>query len=161
MNYTSWHNASTISTYDVEGIQFTDGDSVLDNVRDLITVDNLVGVAAGQRVSLSGSNALLFSGWRFDVAVPLIVEVRILAQRYARIVDTVVRLTNGVAAGDNVADLEMSNDKTYSGLLSSYWRAGVDVRDPRFGLILDFAPRDDMPSSNPLILRSVQMRIGY
>lgn len=134
---------------------------MLDTVRNLITVNNLVGVAAGQRVNTVGSRALLFTDFGFEAVAALTVEFEIEAQRLARIADSRIQLYLNSAVGSNVATDSTENFKTYSGTLKDYWRCSVDVSQPNFGIIVDFAPRADIPSSNPLILRSVRMRIGY
>lgn len=164
MTWTNWKNPATIAQDTDEGIDFTDGDSVLDQTTDLQSTALLYASAQDYNdiVNTYGSKGLIYTNFAFSAGVVDRVELRIEAQRYSRIQDDRVQLLALGAGGTDVSDLSTENIKTYSGLLGAYWgMEGIDVADISFGALIDFAPRNDMPSSNNLIVRKVQMRVHY
>jgi hypothetical protein len=159
MTYSKWYSPSTIAYAEPEGIDFTDGDSHLDRTSNLITVDHLKGFATTGGMVVEGSRAVRFGGWQVDVSSAVGLQLEIQAQRLARIVDTCVSLMQGSVVGANVAVDTSGDVAVYEGMFSSYWRFKGSVDADDFAVLLDFAPRDDMPSSNPFILRSVKLRL--
>lgn len=136
----------------------------MDSVENLKSVAQLYGAAQNYNdtVNTYGSKGLIYTAFAFDAGAVTAVEVRIEAQRYARIVDSRVQLYLNGTLGTNVADDSTENIKTYNGQLGAYWgMESVDVSLATFGVLVDFAPRNDMPSSNNLLVRSVRMRVNY
>jgi hypothetical protein len=164
MTWTNWKTPATIAQDTDEGIDFTDGDSVLDQTTDLQSTALLYASAQdyNDKVNTYGSKGLIYTNFSFAAGVVDRVELRIEAQRYSRIQDDRVQLLALGTSGTDVSDLSTENIKTYSGLLGAYWgMEDIDVADISFGALIDFAPRNDMPSSNNLIVRSVKMRVHY
>jgi hypothetical protein len=164
MTWSNWKTPATIAQDTDEGIDFTDGDSVLDQTTDLQSTALLYASAQdyNDRVNTYGSKGLIYTNFAFTAGVVDKVELRIEAQRYARIQDDRVQLVITGASGTDVSNLIIENIKTYSGLVGAYWgMKDFDVSDVSFGALVDFAPRNDMPSSNNLIVRRVQMRVHY
>jgi len=164
MTWSNWKTPATIAQDTDEGIDFTDGDSVLDQTTDLQSTALLYASAQdyNDRVNTYGSKGLIYTNFAFTAGSVDRVELRIEAQRYARIQDDRVQLLIAGTSGTDVSDLSTENIKTYSGLLGAYWgMEDVDVSGMSFGALVDFAPRNDMPSSNNLIVRKVQMRVHY
>lgn len=162
MAWTKWKTPRNIELWTDTGIEFTDGDAVLDRPTDISTVGLLYAVSQNYNstVNTYGSRGLIFSDFGFDAGTVAAVEVEIVAQRMARIVDSRVQLYAGTALGKNVADRNIENVKTYLGDLGAFWGIeSVDASAANFGVLVDFAPRSDMPSSNTLIVRSVKMRV--
>ena len=164
MTWSNWNTPANIAHDTDNGINFTDGDSVLDRTTDLQSTAPLFGSAQdyNDRVNTYGTKGLIYTAFGFPAGVVDSVQLRIEAQRYARIHDARVQLFTTGAVGTDVSDLSAENDKTYSGLLGAYWgMENIDVSDISFGALIDFAPRNDMPSSNNLIVRRVRMRVHY
>lgn len=161
MTWTTWRAPQQTNYWTDSGIEFAGFEKPLDRVGSLISLDPLTGTTCKNEILPSGSRGLIFTHFGFDVSTALAVEVAITADRMARIVDSAVQLWQGSTVGNNVADLDMSREKVYSGSLKDYWRCSVNPSSDNFGVLLDFAPRLDMPSSNKLILRSVTVRIQY
>jgi hypothetical protein len=163
MAWTEWKTAGTVGYWTDTGIEFTDGDSVLDRANNLITVAPIVGVSSGRSVSSYGSRGLVFSNFGVSVNSAISVAVEITAQRLARIVDTQVQLVQGtVLLGKNLADVSTENFKVYSGSCDSYWGVkALTVSSNQFGVLLDFGASPVTPSRNSLILRSVRVRVEY
>jgi hypothetical protein len=164
MSWTRWHRPRSINYWTDSGIEFTDGDSVLDPSNTIISQSYLTGIATSGfnlgGVNQVSSRGLIFSDFGFTQVPVEELELMIVCDRYARIVDERVQLYNQQPLGINVADTSSDNQKVYSGAVSSFWRTPIlSVGDPAFGVLLDFAPRPDMPSSNPLIIRSVSIRV--
>jgi len=165
--WSSWKSPTIIQHWTDEGSDFTDGDGILDTTSNFISSQPLYGVSFNydEVVQTYGTKGLVFTGFGFDTdsAGVAMIEVEIRADRMARIVDERVQLWRGSELiGVDVADESMENLKVYSGAVGAYW--GVENLDPGaadFGVLLDFAPRNDMPSSNRLIFRHVKMRILY
>ena len=164
MTWTNWKTPATIAQDTDEGIDFTDGDSILDQTTDLQSTALLYASAQdyNDKVNTYGSKGLIYTNFSFAAGVVDRVELRIEAQRYSRIQDDRVQLLALGTSGTDVSDLSTENIKTYSGLLGAYWgMEDIDVADISFGALIDFTPRNDMPSSNNLIVRKVQMRVHY
>jgi hypothetical protein len=164
MTWSKWKTPATIAQDTDEGIDFTDGDGVLDQTTDLQSIALLYASAQdyNDRVNTYGSKGLIYTNFGFDAGVVDRVELLVEAQRYSRIQDDRVQLRVLGNGGTDVSDLSTENVKTYSGLLGAYWgMEDVDVAGMSFGALIDFAPRNDMPSSNNLIVRKVQMRVHY
>ena len=159
MTYSKWYSPSTVAYAEPEGIEFTDGDSHLDRTFNLITVDHLRGFVAKRGITVEGSRAVCFGGWHVNTSSAVGLQLQIQAQRLARIVDTRVSLMQNGVVGANVAVDTSGDVGVYEGLFSSYWRFKGSVDADDFAVLLDFAPRADMPSSNPFILRSVKLRL--
>jgi hypothetical protein len=164
--WSSWKTPANIAHWTDEGIEFSDGDNQLDSVSNIETILPLYGISVdyNEDVNTYGAKGLIFTGFGFDSASTGIshVEIEIKADRLSRIVDDRVQLWNSVLIGDDVSDDSTENIKVYSGAVGAYW--GVENIDPgavEFGVLLDFAPRSDMPSSNRLVFRSVKMRVNY
>jgi hypothetical protein len=164
MEWSKWHRPRSINYWTDSGIEFTDGDSILDPSNTIISQSYLTGIASSNfniaEVNQVSSRGLIFSNFGFLEGPVAELELMIICDRYARIVDERVQLYNQQPLGANVADSNTDNQKVYSGNLSSFWRTAVSsISDTAFGVLLDFAPRPDMPSSNPLIIRSVSIRV--
>jgi hypothetical protein len=164
--WSSWKTPANIAHWTDEGIEFSDGDNQLDSVSNIETILPLYGISVdyNEDVNTYGAKGLIFTGFGFDSASTGIshVEIEIKADRLSRIVDDRVQLWNSVLIGDDVSDDSTENIKVYYGAVGAYW--GVENIDPgavEFGVLLDFAPRSDMPSSNRLVFRSVKMRVNY
>jgi hypothetical protein len=158
MAWTEWHGAGRVRYWTDSGVEFTDGDTVLDRTTNLITRDHLRGYTVNNNVVAPSARGLVFDQFNFDTTGAKSLAVEIVAERMARIVDYTVQIVAGnQLLGNNVADQDMSRVKVYEGSLSEYWRTKGLASD--FGILLDFAPRPDMPSSNPLIIRTVRVRL--
>jgi hypothetical protein len=164
--WSKWKTPANIQHWTDAGTDFTDGNGILDKTSNFISSTSLYGISMNyeDEVNTYGTKGLVFTGFGFDTDSTGItkVEVEIVADRVARIVDERVQLWNSELVGSNVADTSTENRKTYTGDLGAYW--GVENIDPgaaEFGVLLDFAPRSDMPSSNRLVFRTVRMRVHY
>lgn len=162
MAWTKWKTPRQVKLWTDTGVEFSDGDAILDTPDNLSSVGLLYAVSQNYNstVNTYGSRGLIFADFGFDSGTINAVEVEISAQRMSRIVDTRVQLYDNRAIGKNVADTTMDNVKVYSGDLGAFW--GIETVDPasnNFGVLVDFAPRSDMPSSNQLIVRSVRIRL--
>jgi hypothetical protein len=164
--WSSWKSPTNIQHWTDTGSEFTDGDGVLDTTSNFVSSTSLYGVSMNyeEAVNTYGTKGLVFTGFGFDTDSTGIisVEVEIKVDRLARIVDERVQLWRSELIGSNVADTSTENTKTYSGDLGAFWGAeNIDPGAAEFGVLLDFAPRSDMPSSNRLVFRSVRMRVFY
>ena len=157
--WTEWRGAGRVRYWTDTGVEFTDGDGVLDRTTNLITQTHLKGYTVNTSVVAPGARGLIFDQFGFSVSGVRGLAVEIVAERLARIVDHAVFVLDAAdrTVSQNLADLNMNRVKEYRGDLDSYWHCRSLPQD--FGILLDFAPRPDMPSSNPLIIRTVRVQL--
>lgn len=161
MAWTDWHSPRALALWTDTGIEFSDGTEPLDRTGNLITLEPLIGTTRNNTVLQSGSRGLIFTDFGFSINSARSVAVEILATRLARVVDDRVQLWQGSAVGANVATATTEDLRVYSGAMDDFWRTAVDPSRADFGLLLDLAPRPDMPSNTRPIVRSVRIRIEY
>lgn len=164
MEWSSWRAPRSVGYWTDSGIEFTDGDSVLDRASSIISQQYLTGTVLtdSREVRQLGSRGLIFTDFGFASGAVAEIELSVVSSKLARIIDQRVQLYLTEAIGNNLAREDSENHQTYSGDLVQVWGvSSVAISDPGFGVLLDFAPRPDMPSSNPLIIHSVSMRVLY
>lgn len=129
----------------------------------LETILPLTGVATptGSMV-LRGSNALRL---HFPVAhldrVCMGLSFRIQSQRWARIEESVVQLSNGSAlCGVNRAQRSTDNTAVFGGA-SDTWGVDLAAWSDTWAVIVDFEPAARMPSANRLIVYEFALQFHY
>jgi len=129
----------------------------------LITSLPLTGVATSQgQLVRKGVNALRLS---FPVdhgsRVPVGMQLRIHAQRSARIEDSLVQLWNGLSlVGSNRAQRSTHNLTTLGGAEDT-WGVDLAAWDSHWAVVVDFEPVASTPSSNRLIVYEFALCFHY
>lgn len=163
---TPWFYPSTLT-------QFTEADAHVPwlNIEDNFTQINLVRSERDLRhISNTLVNDikmktyyLVLTGFNWSGLPDTIsgIEAYVSVRRYGRITDDTVRLYNGEAIGDNRADPDLSNAKTY-GAPTDLW----DVEDltaasfdENFGLILRYQTHPNWPHQSTPCMDHVQIRV--
>lgn len=163
--WTKWHSPHSITEYETTEIKFSDGDNLLDSTQDVISAKSINGVSNSfGDIITQESNALLFNDFRFqDIGSINKIELKLEVSRLARIQDKQIQLYFNKPIGSNLADLSAADSNIYGGTIST-WRVKpdkIDVTDLNFGVVLDFMPHSQYPSSNTVYIRKVQLRIDH
>jgi hypothetical protein len=158
MTWSKYYSPRKLEYWTDSGIEF---DTAATNSAVLISQQYLTGIAlSGGSLTLAGTRGLVFSDFGIQESQCSEIELTVRSDRLGRIVDDRVQLWNGSAVGANVAQRSSENLQLFTGTVVDYWRSPVvNPNTVNFGVLIDFAPRPDMPSSNPLIVRSIAIRI--
>jgi hypothetical protein len=158
MTWSKYYSPRKLEYWTDSGIEF---DTAVNNTSVLISQQYLTGVALSTgNVTLAGTRGLVFTDFGILESQCSEIELTVRSDRLGRIVDDRVQLWNGSAVGANIAQRSSENLQLFTGTVSDYWKTpAVNPSTVNFGVLIDFAPRADMPSSNPLIVRSIALRI--
>lgn len=156
MGWTNWKKPLTVVKYEEDDTSF---DIIKPHA--ITSKERVTGIATGySQMRTSGVDAVYFSDWGWQPGQVLGIEVKTHVSRLARITDLTVQLTeHGEPVGKNLAKTYAENITVYGGRLDE-WR--IENIDPlTIGLILDYQPHPNYPSSELVYIRSVHMRILY
>jgi len=165
MTWTHWRKPSTVNYLNTDEIGYTDGDSVLDTPRNLISIAPLYGVgtsATDSAVNPYGANSLLLSDFGFESGGAVVgIELETSIIRLNRVRDLRVQLYSGVLLGQNRASNSYDSVQRYGGAADTWGISGaVPYTNTGFGVVLDLGPHERYPSSTRPIIRSVSLRLN-
>lgn len=158
--WTNWHAARIVERLESDQVDWTDYAGQLDVARDIITVLPLraTSTSTGALTRQEG-NSLVFRNFGFDPGLTVMgIELRLTVDRVARIQDRTVQLYYQGSQGRNLANPLSENEQVYGGDL---WGLSEPLPwdDQGFGVIIDLQPHESYPSSNPVIIRRVELRL--
>jgi hypothetical protein len=164
MTWTHWSRPSAVNYLNTDEIGYTDGDSVLDTPRNLISLAPLYGVgtsATDSAVNPYGANSLLLSDFGFEPGGTVIgIELETSIIRLNRVRDLRVQLYQQGLLGQNRASRSYDAVQRYGGSTDVWGILGaVPYTDSGFGVVLDLGPHERYPSSTRPIIRSVSLRL--
>lgn len=142
-------------------VDFSDGDSVLDSVSNLVSVEPVYGVgtsASDTAVNVYGSNSLLFRDFGFAGGTVSGIELETDIIRLNRVRDRIVQLWTGSLAGENRASSNYDRVQRYGGSSDLWGVSEADYTASEFGVVIDLAPHPQYPSSTTVIIKSVRIR---
>ena len=158
--WTNWHAARIVERLETAQIDWTDYSGLLDQTRDIISVAPLRATSTSTgALTRQEANSLVFRNFGFDnVGDVAAVELRLNVDRLARIQDRTIQLYYNGAVGRNLADPLSENQQVYGGDL---WGLTEPLAwtNSEFGVIIDLQPHQSYPSSNPVVIRSVELRL--
>lgn len=161
--WTNWHAARNIERLESTQIDWTDYSGQLDTPRGIISVAPLRATSTSTgALTRQEANSLLFRNWGFNAGFNVLgIELRLTVDRLARIQDKVIQLYMGQAQGRNLANIATENQQVYGGG-GDLWglTQALDWHDENFGVIIDLQPHQQYPSSNPAVIRSVELRLN-
>lgn len=160
--WTTWRTASRVEEINQGQISYTDGSGPLDATTNIITVRPARGNYSTRGLVTEEPNGLIFSNFGFDVSGSVIgVELRLETQRLSRIQDRTIQLHYNGLLGQNQAR-DLAEDSQVYGSADSLW--GIESFDQwssaDFGVVIDLQPNIYIPSNNPVIIRSVSLRLN-
>lgn len=163
--WTKWHSPFSVSEYETDEIKFSDGDKILDSTKNINTIQSINGVSTSYGdIVTQESNALLFTDFQFsNISNINKIEIKLEMSRLARIQDKQIQLYFNEPIGSNNFDLDAADLNIYSGD-ENFWGvsfSNIDVNNTNFGVLLDFQPHIQYPSSNTVYIRKVQLRLEY
>jgi hypothetical protein len=165
MTWTHWHKPSTVNYLNTDEIGYTDGDTVLDTPRNLISIAPLYGVgtsATDSAVNQYGANSLLLSGFGFTASGSVVgIELETSIIRLNRVRDLRVQLYSDGFLGQNRASSSYDAVQRYGGSGDVWGISGaVPYTQAGFGIVLDLGPHERYPSSTRPIIKSVSLRLN-
>lgn len=164
MAWTDWYRPTVVNYLNTDEIGYTDGDSVLNTPRNLVSVLPLYGVgtsAADSAVNSYGGNGLILSGFGITGGGTVQgIQVETDIRRLNRVKDIRVQLWQGSLLGENRASASYDQVQRY-GAAADLWgiSGAVSYTDPSFGLVLDLGPHAQYPSATRPVIRTVQLRL--
>jgi|AntDeeMinimDraft_6_1070357.scaffolds.fasta_scaffold01068_11 hypothetical protein len=162
MSWTPWKSPRKTQGIESNEIQFVDNNvsSVLTSKTSIKSTANFFG-----ELVTTESTALVFTdfGFELDGQVVESIEIRLKASRLGRTQDKVIGIWDGTKRmGANMANLEATDDFTYSGTLGD-WKLSsatkLDYVSPDFGVVIDLQPHTQYPSNVTVYIRKVQVRL--
>ena len=162
MSWTKWYNARAINEYEQEEIAFTGLKNSSRSVTSITPVSG-VSLSTGNLVTKE-SNALLYQDFNLpSVSNITALELEVTVSRLARIQDKQIQLYFNGLIGSDQSNLFAPDLHVY-GRSESDWNITFDeydFTDPEFGVVLDYQPHTQYPSSNLVYLRRVRVRLQY
>ncbi len=159
--WTNWHTARIIERLENSQIDWTDYSGELDQTRDIISVAPLRATSLSTgALTRQEANSLVFRNFGFDPDLSVVgIELRLIVDRVARIQDRTIQLYYEGALGHNLADPLSENEQVYGGDL---WGLSEPLAwdSDQFGVIVDLQPHQGYPSSNPVVIRRVELRLN-
>ena len=164
MTITNWYRPAAVNYLNTDEIGYTDGDSVLDTPRNLISIAPLYGVgtsAADSAVNVYGANSLVLSNFGIvETGTVTGIEVETNIIRLNRVRDIRVQLYQLALLGQNRASNSYENLQRYGGAGDVWGISGsIPYTDPEFGVVVDLGPHQQYPSSTRPIIRTVSLRL--
>lgn len=160
--WTNWHAARSVEQLENDQISYTDYDGQLDFAQNIITVAPLraTSISTGALTAVE-ANSLLFKNFGFAVqGTVAAIELRLTSPRMARIQDRVIQLHYQQLIGKNLAQDLSEDDQIYGGTLAQWGIEDLpDWNSSDFGCVIDLQPHQSYPSSNPAIIRRVEIRL--
>jgi hypothetical protein len=160
--WTSWHQATRITETQLDQIGYADGQGLLDQPRNLITVLPLRGIHTGTgALIIEQARALKFDCFNFSITGTVMgIELRLNTQRLSRIQDNVIQLSTDQLLGENRA-VDSAEDLQHYGSASDMWgiNSTVDFNSDLFGVVVDLQPHKTIPSNNPAIIYTLDLRL--
>jgi hypothetical protein len=166
MPKTKWYSPNLVAELDQEEeVSFTDGEGILDATSNIISTLPVRGTSTSTRGLITReSNSLLFSNFNLPSIDNITgIEVEVHVTRLARIQDKQIQLYFNKPVGKNLANLDAA-DITVYGSSQEKWGlqfSNIDFTSNNFGVIVDFQPHTQYPSSNQIYLRSVKILVQY
>lgn len=158
--WTNWHAARNIERLETSQIDWTDLSGALDQTRDIISMAPLRATSTSTgALTQDQTNSLLFRNFGFAVESVVGIELRLVVDRLARIQDRTVQLYYQALVGRNLANPLSENEQVYGGDLWGLDQA-LPWNDPLFGIVIDLQPHQSYPSSNPAVIRTVELRLN-
>jgi hypothetical protein len=165
MAWTHYYSPNSIQYFAEDGTGWVDTQGGLSTHRNIIMVDQLIGVATSTgRINASDSRALLLTNFGIPVTAGTLVGIEVVTEidRVNRVLDQTVQLAfGGQLIGENRASSVYDNNQSYGGATDLWGTEGVNYSDASFGLVLDLRPDFRMPSNERPILRELRMRLYF
>jgi hypothetical protein len=156
--WTNWHFPRQLTQLETTQIDYTDNVGLLDNPRDITSIEPVVGNAtSGGALVITEANSVVFKDYGFNIGASTVtaVEIELTVSRLSRIQDRVVQLYWNEPIGENLADLTAADVHVYA----SPAIPSVDYNSAQFGCVVDLGPHRSYPSNNTIIIRTVAIRL--
>jgi hypothetical protein len=159
--WTNWHAARIVERLETSQIDWTDYSGLLNQTRDIISVAPLRSTSTSTgAMTRQEANSLVFRDFGFTAVNVQAVELRLSVDRLARIQDRTIQLYYQGAQGRNLANPLSENQQVYGGDLWGLTEPLIWT-SADFGVIIDLQPHQTYPSSNPVVIRSVELRLNF
>lgn len=117
------------------------------------------------KVRTNSVNQIICTNFKFsNIGIVTGIELRLVAQRLARIQDYVISLTyRGDIIGENKANDFASNDQIY-GSSTDMWGevlSNNQIEDESFGVVIGLGPNKKTPHSDAGYINSVQLKVYF